>query len=220
MSVPSRKPYAWAGIAIAAVAVVVAGHYLFGFPPGVDNLTGTITPAERYRAPQQISAADVKLGDQGVAQLLQNDAVVKLIKDPEFQALAADPKALEAIQAVAAYPQAFEALVGYPSAFEALARNAPQASTYARDHKAFEAMAANAEAFRTLAMNKKAMESLKAQPAAFEAMARHAEAFRQLALRPKAFDAMKAHSDALARLAVRPHALDAAARASMDALKK
>jgi anion-transporting ArsA/GET3 family ATPase len=215
MNVPSRKPYAWAGIAIAAVAVVVAGHYLFGFPPGVDNLTGTITPAERYRAPQQISAADVKLGDQSVAQLLQNDAVVKLINDPEFQALAANRKALEALSALAAAPKALEALSAHPSAFHAIAMDAMSYKKFAGKP---EALAASAEAFKK--MNLKALEALAARPEALEAMAAHAEAFKAIAARPKALDALAAHSSALAALSARPNALDAAARASMDAKKK
>jgi hypothetical protein len=215
MSVPSRKPYAWAGIAIAAVAVVVAGHYLFGFPPGVDNLTGTITPAERYRAPQQISAADVKLGDQGVAQLLQSDVVVKLIKDPEFQALAANSKALEALSALSAHPQALEALAAHPSAFHAIAMDAMSYKKFAGKP---EALAASADAFKK--MNPKALEALAARPQALEAMAAHAEAFKAIAAKPRALDALAAHSKALEALSARPRALEAAAAASLDAKKK
>jgi hypothetical protein len=51
----------WAGGAIAAVALgvaIVAG----GLPPKSENVTGTVVPAERYRAPQA-GADAVKVGD-------------------------------------------------------------------------------------------------------------------------------------------------------------
>ena len=217
VSVKSDKRFAWAGIAIGAVAVVVAGAYYFDIPPSADNLSGTITPAERYRAPQQVTAADVKLGDQTIAQLLQSDAVVKLIKDPEFQALASNAKALEALSALAAYPRAMEALAAHPRAFEALASNPKAYAAYASNPKAFEAMAAKAEAFKALAADAKALAALSANAKVFEVLAAKADAF-QGAWPIKYSGALAAHAKALEALAARPSALDAAARASMDAM--
>ena len=219
-SVPSRKPFAWAGIAIAAVAVVVAGAYFFDIPQSSDNLTGTVTPAERYRAPQQVTAADVKLGDQSVPQLLQSDVVVKLIRDPQFQALARSPRAMEALSALAAYPQALQALASYPRALEAISSNAKWYGQYAGKPDAFAAMAAKTQALQGLAADRKAMDALSAAPKAFEAIAARHDAFAALAAMPRALDALAAHSSALAALSARPAALDAAMRASMDAAKK
>ena len=57
----SRK--IWAGGAIAAVALGVA-VFATGYPPKAENLTGTVAPAERYRAPQAGGDA-IKLGEPG-----------------------------------------------------------------------------------------------------------------------------------------------------------
>src|SRR4051812_966787 len=85
----TQKTTIWIAIAVAGVAVIAAGSYVFDIPPSSDNLAGTVQPAQRYRAEQQLSAQDVKLADQTISQLLQNDTVVKLVKDPQFQALQA-----------------------------------------------------------------------------------------------------------------------------------
>ncbi|MEP7058193.1 MAG: hypothetical protein ABI809_10530 [Caldimonas sp.] len=61
---PTRRPLAnrkiWIGGAVAAVAVALVAQYGFDIPPKGENVTGTIVPAQRYRA-EQPSAADVKL---------------------------------------------------------------------------------------------------------------------------------------------------------------
>ena len=95
----ARKSATWIGVAVVGVALVGAASYYFDIPPRGDNLTGTVTPAQRYRAEQQVGAQDVKLADQSVAQALQSDVVVKLIRDPNFQTLAANPQALQALAA-------------------------------------------------------------------------------------------------------------------------
>src|SRR5258706_12663979 len=94
----SRKRTIWIGIAVAGIAVVAAGSYVFDIPP-TDQVPGTITPAQRYRSTDQIQTKDVKLADQSVAQALQSDAVQKLIKDPKFQEVAKDMKALAGLPA-------------------------------------------------------------------------------------------------------------------------
>lgn len=58
----SRKM--WAGGALAAVALGIV-VFASGYPPKAEDLTGTVAPAERYRAPQAGGEA-IKLGDQGV----------------------------------------------------------------------------------------------------------------------------------------------------------
>src|SRR5678816_717372 len=75
---PSRKRVLWIGIAVIGVAAVGIASRVLDIPPSGDNVSGTITPAQRYQSEQKLSTQDVKLADQTVTQLLQNDAVVKL----------------------------------------------------------------------------------------------------------------------------------------------
>ena len=78
----------WVGGAISALVVAVA-MVGFDLPPKSESIVGTIAPAERYRAPQDNTEA-VKLGDQTIAQLLQNDGFDKMVKDPQMKALSQD----------------------------------------------------------------------------------------------------------------------------------
>ena len=55
-----RKLLVGGGIAAAAIIVALSTGV---FPPGGNDIAGTIVPAERYRAPQ-ITADDVKVGNQ------------------------------------------------------------------------------------------------------------------------------------------------------------
>jgi hypothetical protein len=55
----------WIGLAVAAAGVVIATQY-FDFPPGGQSTSGTIVPAQRFRADQP-GAADVKLGGPAAA---------------------------------------------------------------------------------------------------------------------------------------------------------
>jgi hypothetical protein len=77
-----------AAVVFSVVALGVAS-FVFDFPPKQQDITGTIAPAERYRAPQA-GAEAVKLGDQTIAQLMQSDAFDKIVKDPELSAAAKD----------------------------------------------------------------------------------------------------------------------------------
>lgn len=52
----------WAGGALAAVALGIV-VFASGYPPKSEDLTGTVAPAERYRAPQA-GADAIKLGEQ------------------------------------------------------------------------------------------------------------------------------------------------------------
>src|SRR5438067_726801 len=139
----ARKSATWIGVAVVGVTLVGAASYYFDIPPRGDNLTGTVTPAQRYRAEQQVCAQDVKLGDASVAQALQSDVVVKLIRDPGFQALAANA---QAYSAMAAYPQAFAALARAPQTFAAAAANAQALNALAAAPQAFANAAAAAQA--------------------------------------------------------------------------
>ncbi|MBC8024320.1 MAG: hypothetical protein H7Y14_14440, partial [Burkholderiales bacterium] len=115
----ARRRNIFIGIGLAAVGAVLFGHYVLEIP-GNDNLSGTVAPAQRYRSTEQVKPTDVRLGDQTVSQLVQNEDVDKLIKDPGFQALAANQAAMAAF---AANAQAFAALSAHPAAFKAMSAN-------------------------------------------------------------------------------------------------
>jgi hypothetical protein len=75
------------GFALAAGAVLTIGIYEMGASPmsaeDVSNLSGTIVPAEHYRA-EQISSRDVEFGDEDIARLMQTDLFEQLVNDPAF----------------------------------------------------------------------------------------------------------------------------------------
>src|SRR5580698_6842931 len=118
-------------IAAAALTVIAAGAYMTARlnPPQGASTTGTIQPAERYRA-SQVGTSDVALGDNGVAMLMQTDAFQLMVKDPSFRQMARDANfaALAqngtALAAMARYPQQFGALAHDQAAFVALSRQA------------------------------------------------------------------------------------------------
>src|SRR6266850_6142696 len=123
----SRKRTLWIGLAVAGVALIAAGSHFLDIPPSSDNVAGTITPAQRYRAEQQLTAQDVKLADQTISQLLQNDTVVKMVRDPQFQALqaysavfAAMSGHAKALEVMSVNAQAFNALSGQANVFQAI----------------------------------------------------------------------------------------------------
>ena len=61
------KRKVWIGGGLAAAAVIFAMSSGIDFPPNGKDTSGTIVPAQRYRAPQN-TAADVKLGDPSSQQ--------------------------------------------------------------------------------------------------------------------------------------------------------
>ena len=74
-------------IVVAAVAIVV-GIIYFGAnrQPANDEVTGTVAPAERYRA-DQITEDDINLGDQTVQQFMQTDTYDRIINDEALMAV-------------------------------------------------------------------------------------------------------------------------------------
>ena len=67
----SRRPiWIGAGVVVACFLVYVVFH---GWPP-VDNVSGTIGAANKYRA-GQMSEKDVHLQDPEVQKILQNDKI-------------------------------------------------------------------------------------------------------------------------------------------------
>ena len=207
------KRNVYIGIGLAVVGVLLIGHYALDFPGSGDNATGTVAPAQRYRAPQ-IQAQDVKLGDQAVAQLMQSDAVERLLKDPAFQALAQNPAAL---QALAANASAFAAMAAQPKAFAAMAANAQDFAALAQNPAAFAVLAQNPSAAQAMSQNASAFAAMSAQPNALAAMAANANAFAALSQHPKAFAALAANHQAFAAMAQNASAF-AALAANANAL--
>ena len=106
-------------VVIGVGAVVAAGLlYTVARQNPVDNAAsaGAIAPAERYRA-EQLTSADITLGDEDVSRLMQTDAFELLVKDPDFRELVTDAN----FQALAANPQALQVMAQHPAAFQAMA---------------------------------------------------------------------------------------------------
>ena len=134
----SAKRKAWIGAGIALVAVAIVVRYGFDTVPKSEDVAGTVVAAQRYRAPQ--GAADIKLGDQTMAQLMQNDAFVKLIRDPQVQAMAREPGFVEAARLFQSNPDLARQMAAF-------AEPAKQALALPEMAKAMEV---NAEATRAV----------------------------------------------------------------------
>ena len=85
-SMKTSKMLALGGLAASIAAVVYFG---LGYPPKSDQVSGTIAPAQRYRA-ESIESTAVQTGDQSIPQLMQTDTFTRLVKDPQFRALVAN----------------------------------------------------------------------------------------------------------------------------------
>ena len=69
------------GIVVLAGVAYVADLY----PPADKSLTGSVVPAERYRAETSAtSSSRLALGDQSVAQFMQTDLYQKIVTDKEM----------------------------------------------------------------------------------------------------------------------------------------
>ncbi len=147
----------WAGGAAAVLAVGV-GLIAFDYPPKSQDVTGTIAPAERYRAPQA-TTEPVKLGDQTIAQLMQIDGFDKAIKDPQMQSLSQDASFRLLAQVLARSPAANRMLLGSIEATRATVENQALAKmmleNVAASRIALEAVAADKTA--TAAVREAAM---------------------------------------------------------------
>ena len=82
-------------LTVGLLAAVGIGFWAVkGWPPVGRGEQGAIGAANRYSA-QQMSDADVVLGDDAVASLLQDDVFLELIADPDFQSLLAHSEAMD-----------------------------------------------------------------------------------------------------------------------------
>ena len=154
----SAKRKAWIGAGIALVAVAIVVRYGFDSVPKSEDVAGTVVPAQRYRAPQ--GTDEIKLGDQTVAQLMQNDAFVKLIKDPQVQAMAREPGFVAAAQLIRQNPELARMF----------ATNADMAKAMAAPEVA-RAMEQNAEAMQSVRLAAEAAQRLHASPDAQKVLA-------------------------------------------------
>jgi hypothetical protein len=155
-----RKAMVGGGLAIVAALIV----WQFGFDSTIrsEDVAGTVVPAQRYRAPQ--GAAEIKLGDQSMAQLMQNDAFVKLIRDPQIQALAREPGFVEAARILQANPEAARVMIEHaeatkkalasPEMLRAMEYNAEAARAVERAAAAAIVLQASPEAQKLLAENR------------------------------------------------------------------
>ena len=228
----------WIGTGVAAAAVVIAG-FLLNFPPGGENVSGTVAPAQRYRA-EQIKAEDVKLGDQAVAQLMQSDSFDRLIKDPKIRALARDPafEALARSQVLAAILHNADALVAKAKGLnadalavrakglnaDAVAVQAQRADAVVAQAKGLNADAVAVQAQRADAVVAQAKglnaDAVAVQAASVEAMMTP-QAWQLLGKYPEAITLM-AHDPGLVALATNPVFANALAAnaASVNAVAK
>ena len=72
------------GIVVLAGVAYVADIY----PPSDESLTGSIVPAERYRAEKSAtSSSRLALGDESVAQFMQTDLYRQIVTDRELAAV-------------------------------------------------------------------------------------------------------------------------------------
>ena len=213
---PARKRLIWTAVSAAIVAVGV-GYFVFDIPP-TDQVAGTITPAQRYRADQPLTTQDVKLADQSVAQALQNDAVVKLIKDPNFQAIAKNSAAaasfganIQAYAAMAQAPAAMAAMAANAPAFAALASNAAVFNAVLSNPSAFSNYASSFHNFAVAAANPAGVPAMQAQAASFQALAANSGAMAAIAANPGVFAAVAANAPSFAALAANSNAMAAIA---------
>lgn len=164
----SAKRKALIGGGIALVAVLIVWQFGFDQATRSEDVAGTIAAAQRYRAPQ--GAADIRLGDQSLAQLMQNDAFVKLIRDPEVQALAREPGFAEAARLMAQNPAMARMMATYAEP----AKKALSAPEMAR------MMEQNAEAMRTVRHAAELAVQLQASAEAQKLLTQNRELARQV----------------------------------------
>ena len=159
-----RKAVIGGGIAIVAALIV----WQFGFDstPRSEDVAGTVVPAQRYRAPQ--AAPDIQLGDQSLAQLMQNDAFVRLIRDPQVQAMVKEP----------GFPEAAQLLRNHPEAARLMLVHAESGKQVMAAPELAKTMAANAEAAQAVERTAAAAAALQASPEAQKVLAQHSELAR------------------------------------------
>ena len=197
------------GLAVIVAGVMVVGRFV---PSRGASVMGTVVPAERYHV-SQVSNGDVKLGDTGVAQIMQTDTFERMVKDPEFRKQVVN--AANAANAADA-ARAVNAAEGAKAADAARAVNAAEGAKAADAARAVNAAEGAKAADAARAVN--AAEGAKAANAADAAKAANAADAAKAAKAANAADAAKAANAADAAKAA--NAADAARAANAaDAAK-
>jgi hypothetical protein len=132
------------GIVVLAGVAYVADIY----PPADKSLTGSVVPAERYRADSATSSSRLVLGDESVAIFMQTDIYQKIVSDKVLSAAFASDSFRQALgsdafrQALGS--DAFRQALGHDAFRQALGNDAFR---QALGHDAFRQALGN-EAFR------------------------------------------------------------------------
>ena len=83
----SSKNKIWLGV-VGIVVLAGVAYVADIYPPSDESLTGSIVPAERYRAEKSAtSSSRLALGDESVAQFMQTDLYRQIVADRELAAL-------------------------------------------------------------------------------------------------------------------------------------
>ena len=92
----SSKNKIW--LAVVGIVVLAGVAYVADiYPPADESLTGSIVPAERYRAETSATASSrLVLGDDALAQFIQTDVYRKIVSDRDLAALFANREFREA----------------------------------------------------------------------------------------------------------------------------
>ena len=83
----SPKTKIW--LAVVGVVVLAGVAYVADiYPPSDESLTGSVVPAERYRAETSATGSSrLTLGDENVAQFMQTDLYRQIVSDRELAAV-------------------------------------------------------------------------------------------------------------------------------------
>jgi hypothetical protein len=176
----SRK--IWAGGAVAAVALGVA-VFATGYPPKAENLTGTVAPAERYRAPQAGSDA-IKLGEPAATTTAAAPAAATGIEAGKADAAKADAAKADAAKMDASKADASR-----------MVASKTDAQMMAEKADASRAVAAQADASRMVA-SKTDAQMVAEKADASRAVAAKADASKMDASKADASRMMAAKTDA------------------------
>ena len=70
------------------IVLAAVGYVAKMYPPGKDDLAGSVVPADRYRADTKpTDVTTLPLGDQAVSQFMQTDIYQKIVSDKALTAV-------------------------------------------------------------------------------------------------------------------------------------
>ena len=74
----------WVIIGLLVIALAIVSSNYIGYPPSGDDATGAIGAAKKYQV-EQMSDGDVNLDNPELQALLQDDEVLAVLENAEFQ---------------------------------------------------------------------------------------------------------------------------------------